>query len=320
MKDGTLTVAQMDAGVYGGTMGLTATVKSAAQDRSPIDFNIKSTFKDVALEPLAASFSGAQVIKARGNVSLDLDAQSSGISPAALISALRGQGDMNGKNIVIEGFDLAAMSRSLVSTTKVVDNIAGLASASFSGGETSFDTISSPFTIAEGVILFDNFKMQGPTANITNKGQISLPRWVIDMNSNIDLAMPEDAPNLDIRFQGPLDNPGNTFAGKAMESYVQTRINQKLQKVIGEKLGDQSPELNNLLNSVLGGGSAPTPAPAVTPQLTPPAPVQEQQIAPSAGQTEAAPFEPAPAPVAPQKEMSPEEQIMRGVFEGIMGD
>lgn len=328
LKDGTLTIGKMDAGVYGGTMGLTATVKSAAQDRAPIDFTVKSSFKNVALEPLASSFSGAKVIKARGNVSLDLDAQSSGISPAALISALRGQGDINGKNIVIEGFDLAAMSRSLVSTTKVIDNIAGLADASFSGGETAFDTLSGPFTIAEGVINFDNLKMEGPTANITNKGQISLPRWVIDMNSSIDLATPEDAPNLDIRFQGPLDNPGNTFAGKAMESYVQTRVNQKLQKVIGEKLGDKNPELNNLLNSVLGGGAAPAkapvPAPAPAPETTPqsvPAPAAPQeQIAPSAGQTETAPVQQAEPAPAPQKEMSPEEQIMRGVLEGVLGN
>jgi uncharacterized protein involved in outer membrane biogenesis len=312
LKDGTLTIGQMNASVYGGTMGLTATLRSTGKDRDPVSFNVKTNFKDVGLEPLAASFSGARPIKARGDVSLDLEAQSSGISPAALISALSGKGNIDGRKVVFEGFDLAAMSRSLVSTTKVFDNISGLVGASTKGGETSFDTIEGPFTIAEGIINFDNFLMKGATANIASKGQISLPRWFIDMNSSIDLAQPEDAPNLDVRFQGPLDNPGNTFAGQAMQSYVQGRVNQKLQKAIGDKLGDKNPELNKLLNNVLGGG-APQPAPA-------PVPAPEQQIAPSSG--EAAPAtqtQPEPALQPEQKKLKPEEEIMKGVLEGIMG-
>ncbi|HEY8190534.1 MAG TPA: AsmA-like C-terminal region-containing protein, partial [Micavibrio sp.] len=324
LKDGTLTIGQMNAGVYGGTMGLTATLRSTGKDRDPVSFNVKTNFKDVGLEPLAASFSGARPIKARGDVSLDLEAQSSGISPAALISALNGKGDIDGKKVVFEGFDLAAMSRSLVSTTKVFDNISGLVGASTKGGETSFDTIEGPFTIAEGVINFDNFLMKGSTANIASKGQISLPRWFIDMNSSIDLAQPEDAPNLDMRFQGPLDNPGNTFAGQAMQSYVQGRVNQKLQKVIGDKIGGKNPELNNLLNSVLGGGAQPPSAPAATPQPINPAqaPIQEQQIAPSSGETSPTTemqAQPQPAPQPEQKKLKPEEEIMKGVLQGIMG-
>lgn len=309
IKDGVMNVGQMDAKVYGGNMSLTANVRSSGKDRDPLSFIVKSDFQDVGLEQLASSFSGARVIKARGNVTMGLEASSTGISPAALISALAGKGSVNGQNVVIEGFDLAAMSRSLVSTTKVIDNITGLAGSAFSGGETAFEKVEGPFTIAEGVIHFDNLAMTGTTANIANRGQISLPRWYIDMNSTIDLATPEDAPNLDIRFQGPLDNPGNTFAGNAMESYINTRVNQKLQKV----LGDKNPELNTLLNTVLGGGAAPAPTPTPAPVATPEAtPAQEEQISPSSGDA-------APAPAPEQKQLSTEEQIMKGVLEGIMG-
>lgn len=303
VKDGVLTIGQMDAGVYGGTMSLTADVKTAAQAGAPLTFNVKTNFKDVGLEPLASSFSGAKLIKARGDVSLNLEAGSTGASPAALVSALRGSGQVNGKNVVLVGFDLAAMSRSLVSTTKVLDNLSGLAGASMAGGETAFDKINGPFTITDGVIQFDNFLMEGPAANIINKGNISLPRWYIDMNTTIDLATPEDAPNLDMKFQGPLDNPGNTFAGKAMESYIQSRVNQKLQKVLEDKLGDK-PELNNLLNSVLGGGSAKPAAPATAPQT-----------APAATDPAAAPAQTAPAP-----EPTPEERVLKGIQSGNTED
>ena len=318
LKDGTMNVTRMDAKVYGGTMALTANVRSTGKDREPITFDMKSSFKDVALEPLASSFSGARVIKARGNVSLDLETSSSGISPAALISALRGSGKMDGKNVVLVGFDLAAMSRSLVSTTKVFDNIAGLAGAAFKGGETSFDTIDGPFTIAEGVISFDQFMMTGTTATITNKGQVSLPRWTVDMNSSIDLAQPADAPNLDVRFQGPLDNPGNTFAGKALESYIGSRVNDKLQKVITDKLGDKNPELNNLLNNVLGGGAKPAVPPAAPVTPVAPAPVQQTAPVPETPAAAPAPAAPVPEP-APAPQVSPEQELMNNVLQELMG-
>jgi len=317
LKDGHLNLSQMDAKVYGGSMNLTANVKSTASGRDPIIFDTKTSFKDVALEPLAASFSGARVIKARGDVSMNLEASSSGISPAALVSGLKGAGAVNGKSVVLQGFDLAAMSRSLVSTSKVVDNITGLANAAFKGGETAFDTIEGPFTISEGIINFDRFLMTGPTATITNKGQINLPRWVIDMTSTIDLVEPEDAPNLDVRFQGPLDKPGNSFAGSALESYIGSRVTNKLQDVITDKLGDKNPELNNLLNNMLGGGRqqqpAPTPTPAPAPEAAP------QPAAPEAAPVVAPePEAAAPAP-EPTPQASPEEQILRGVLQGIMG-
>ena len=312
LKDGAMTLSQMDAKVYGGTMSLSANVKTSAKDRDPVVFDMKSKFDNVGLEQLASSFSGARVIKARGNVLLDLSAHSTGISPAALIGALAGSGNINGKNIVLEGFDLAAMSRSLVSTTKVFDNVAGLARASTAGGETAFDKIEGPFTISEGIINFDNLLMTGPAATVANKGQVNLPRWVIDMNSTIDLVTPEDAPNLTVRFQGPLDNPGNTFVGSAMESYIQTRMNQKLQKVIDEKLGDKNPELNKLLNNVLGGGSAPAPKQAPVQQ----APVEQVPPAqePAAGEVP----QPAPQP-APAKQPSPEEQLINDAIQGLFG-
>ncbi len=314
LKDGALTIAQMDAGVYGGTMSLTADVKSSAQDRAPLAFNVKTSFKDVALEPLAASFSGAKVIQARGDVSLDLEAGSTGMSPSALVSALKGAGQLNGTNVVMKGFDLAGMSRSLVSTTKVIDNISGLASASMKGGETAFSKISGPFTISEGVISFDNFIMEGDAANILNKGTISLPRWVIDMNTTVDLAVPEDAPNLDIRFQGPLDNPGNTFAGQAMQSYIQTRVNQKLQKVLSDKVGG-SPELNNLLNNVLGGGATQNPV-VKTPAQTPPATTVPNATPPAESTATPQAAEPAPAEAAPVAEPTPEQRVIKGLESG----
>src|SRR5690606_21179550 len=99
-----------------------------------------------------------------------------------------------------------------------------------------------------------------------------------------------------------LDNPGNTFAGKAMESYIQTRVNQKLQKVLTDKIGDKNPELNNLLQGVLGGGKQ-QPAPAQpVPAQTPPAQTPPTQT-PAATPQQAAPAQ-DPVPAQQQSEPS----------------
>jgi uncharacterized protein involved in outer membrane biogenesis len=320
VKDGTLNIAQMDAGVYGGTMSLTSTIKTGAKKGDALTFETKSDFKNVGLEALAQSFGGGtKLVKARGNVSLSLNAKSSGTSPATLVGGLNGSGQLDGKSVVLQGFDLAAMSRSLVSTGKVVDNITGLATASFSGGETAFDKIDGPFTIASGNVTFDKFLMTGPTATITNKGSISLPRWYIDMVSSIDLVEPEDAPNLDMKFQGSLDNPGNAFGSNAMQSYIQGRVNKKLQSLVGDKLGDKNPALNNLVNGLLGGkpaeatgGTATNPVvktPATTEAVTPAA------TAPAAGEATPAPAAAAPAPAA----KATREEKINNVLQGIMG-
>ncbi|MDB5491162.1 MAG: AsmA [Micavibrio sp.] len=326
VKEGSLNIAQMDAGVYGGTMSLTSTIKAGAKKGDALTFETKSDFKNVALEPMAAAFGGGtKLIKARGNVSLSLNAKSSGTSPATLVGGLNGGGQMDGKNVVLQGFDLAAMSRSLVSTGKVVDNITGLAGASFSGGETAFEKIDGPFTISSGVIGFDKFLMTGATATILNKGTISLPRWYVDMVSSIDLVEPADAPNLDMKFQGSLDNPGNTFGSNAMQSYIQGRVSKKLQSIVGDKLGDKNPALNNLVNGLLGGKPAEAPAvapaattsggaavnPVVTTTVTPEAAAAPP--APAAGETTN-----APEPAAPAAKPTREEKI-NNVLQGIMG-
>ncbi len=321
LKDGTLNIAKMNAGVQGGTMALSGTVKSSAQERQPIAMDVKADFSNVALEQLASGFSGSKPIKAKGKASLNMAVKASGLSPAALISDLNGQGKLSGENVVIEGFDLAALSRSLVSTTKVFDNISGLVGGALKGGQTSFDTIDGPFTIAEGIVRYDNFVMKGPAATITNKGQVNLPLWTIDMTSTIDLTEPEDAPNLPVRFQGPLDKPGNTFANSALESYVGARINQKLQKELGEKLGDKlggDDALSGVIGGLLGGS-----APKATAPTQQPAPVAEPEVAPSAGETESATTQPATEPQPVQQEqkpaMTPEEELIRGVLGGVLG-
>jgi hypothetical protein len=318
LKDGALTVSRLNGKFGGGTMALTSTLKSSDKPRQPVTVVAGAKFENVQLEQLVSGFTGRKLVQAQGPVSMALDVGSSGISPAALIFALKGTGTAQGQNITFEGFDLARLSRTLaVPSSSGTENITNLLNATMKGGTTTFDNFYSDMVISEGVVTFPKFKLEGKDAAITvdEKSTVNLPLWTIDMTSNIQLTEPVDAPPLRVVFKGPLDNPGQTFGKSAMEAYVQQMIGSKIENAIGQKLQDKLGD--KIPAGILPFGTqkkpAPAPTPAPAPQAAPPAteqaPAPQPQPAPPAEQPSEA------APAAPAQPATPEEQFM-----GIMQD
>lgn len=286
LKDGALNVTRLNGDVGGGTMALTGGLKSSAKDRQPVTVNAGAKFTDVALEQIVRGFAGAQLVKARGGVSMDVNVNSTGISPAALIFDLKGGGKAQGKDILIEGFDLARLSRTLAApSSSGSENIGNIVNATMAGGMTQFDTFYTDIAISEGVVTFPKFKLDGKDAALMLDGNVNLPLWMVDLTSRIKLAEPADAPELRLSFKGPLDNPGQTFGRNALDSYIQQVVGSKVQDLIQNKLDNV---MDGKLNQLLGGGSTRTPAvqirtpaaeaPAAAPKPTTSAPVTEHPV------------------------------------------
>jgi hypothetical protein len=335
LKDGALNISRLTGNVGGGAMALTAAMKSSDKERQPVAVNATAKFENVELEQLVRGFAGSRVLRARGPVSMDLEASSTGISPAALIFDLRGAGKAQGSNLVIEGFDLARLSRTLAApSSSGTENISSMLDATMAGGQTAFDNFYTDIAIAEGIATFPKFRLEGKEAAITMDGSVNLPLWTVDLVSTIQLTEPADAPPLRVTFKGPLDNPGQTFGKSAVEGYLQQIIGNKVQEAIQDKLGGA---LDGQLMQILDGGRpkpqapvtvpdapavpapappvAPAPAPETPPQAVPMAPVPEQapapaepQAAPPAG--EAAPLQ---APATPEDAMM---NLLQGVING----
>ncbi len=327
LDNGTLNVTRLNGGLYGGTINANATMVAPAGDRAPLSVTAGAKLADVSLESFVSSFSGSQLIKARGSVNLDANVQTAGISPAALIFGLKGKGTSTGKDLVFDGFDLARVSRTLIQpSSSLKENVVSLLDSSMAGGQTAFSTLDGSFTITEGVINFDKLLLTGDAATVNTTGNVNLPLWTVDLENSIKLAEPADAPALKTSFRGPLDNPGKTFGRSALDSYVGNQLQKAIGDAVMDKLQDKGimgklPEgtaapqnagevIQNLIQQKItpkasgGAGSTITPSTPLSPVTAPAAvapaptaaPVVPAPVAPAATEMPAA-VEAAPLPV-----------------------
>lgn len=220
LDNGVLNLDHLTGALYGGSLALSGKAKAGENERAPLTLSGKADLQNVALESFVKAFSGERLIKAQGSVSVNADLAASGLSPSALVHDLHGKGSASGQKLILEGFDLARLSRALAApTSSFTENFGKLFDATMAGGSTSFDTLDSAFTVTEGVINFDKLALDGADATITGTGNVNLPLWTINLKTVVDLKAPEDAPSLETTFKGPLDNPGKTFAQNAMQQY-----------------------------------------------------------------------------------------------------
>lgn len=305
LNNGLLDVSRLTGGLYGGNIVADASVSAPASERDPLVISASTKLSNVSLESFVSSFSGAQLVKARGKVNLDATIETAGISPSALIFGLRGKGTTTGENLIFEGFDLARVSRTLVQpSSSLKENVVALLDTSMAGGQTSFDTLDGAFTIIEGVVNFDKLLLAGEAAVVNTTGKINLPLWTMDLENIITLTEPADAPPLKTSFRGPLDSPGKTIGKSAMDSYIGNQVEKAIGDAIFDKLKDKG-----LVQPAEPGAAKPQNAGDIFQNIL------QQQLAPKA-QPQAAPA-PAPAPepvteiIAPQsREAVPAEDTM----------
>lgn len=287
LRNGTLDISKFTGKMYGGDMAFNAKITSGATARDPLTISGKADLDRVSLQEFVSSFSGARLLRARGSVNVDADFAAIGLSPSALVFSLSGKGTATGSDLVMEGFDLARMSRTLAQpSSSGTENIQNLLGATMSGGSTAFDKLDGAFTIREGVITLSKMDLIGKDANIITTGNVNLPLWTIDMKSAVKLAEPEDAPTLDFVFRGPLDSPGQTFGRSVLDGYLRQKfvapLQDKLQNKLQEEIGDRL-NIPGLFGAAPKAAPTPTPAPAPEgqPQESQAAPQQPQQQAPA---------------------------------------
>lgn len=312
LKDGALTVDKLQSGLFGGQADLTAKITDPADAKQPLSLALQTKMTNVAVEPLMFALSGTNRIKATGNLSLDMDVQSSGLSPHALVSGLGGKANINGKDIIMKGFDLAQIGLAFVDTGKPMDRLNSILTGATAGGETRFDTVVGSYNIAQGIVTISSMTMDGPAANIKSTGNVNLPAWSIDTIHAMTLKQAKDAGTFNVAIKGPLDNPGNTFGKGLFNDLLTRRLQQKavekLPDVLGKDVSGKLQDLGILPKQQPKPAPTPTPAPATDPNAPAPAP------------------QPQPQPVPQQQPQKPVEQqikddpekALKGVLDGLL--
>lgn len=268
LKDGTLSLTKMQGGLYGGQIDMTASMAG----QGGIDASSKMSLRNVNLESFAQSFMSSRLVRAQGTINMNADVAAKGASMAALISALNGKAAMTGGDIVFQGFDLARISTILAQPT--AKTLTGNLGGALTGGSTRFDKLDGAFTIQNGVVNFDKMALTGPDANVNSGGNINLPLWTIALENVV--ALPpvngKTPPPLKIAFNGPLDNPSNTFGKDALQNFITQQYGNKIQNQLNKL--DKSGKLGGVLGGVLGlpqqapAAATPTATPAAIPNTT----------------------------------------------------
>lgn len=318
LKDGNLTVDNLQSGLFGGEAVLNAKVQDPADAKLPLAMAIDSKMTNVGLEQLAFALSGSQKIKASGDVSLDVNTQTSGLSAHALVSGLQGKANLNGSNVVMKGFDLASIGLAFVDSGKPMDRLGSIVGGATQSGETRFDTVKGAYNMMQGIVTIGSMEMDGPAANIKSKGNVNLPVWTIDTIHTMTFKQAKDAGAFDVAIKGSLSNPGNTFGKGLFNDVLTRRLQQKAVEKLPDVLGD------DLTGKLQGLGILPPKQQAPAKQPVIPDPGSNPAVQPSQPQSNvapnAAPEQQAVQPPKTEKQQRQEdtEKAIKGVLDGLL--
>ena len=299
IANGVLKVDDMKAGVFGGQANLSTQVNA-----KPVSLNVASNMSNIDLESLAKAISGSGKLKSTGTVSFNMDVQAAGNSSSALVNAMNGKAALDGKNVILKGFDLAKLARGLAVEEKLATSITSLIDGATSGGQTQFDTVQGSYKITNGTANIESMIMDGPSSIIKTTGYADFPKWYINLDNEIMLKDVQDLDPFNVKIKGPLNNPSDTFGKNILEDYLADKIKRKIGKNLPDILGD------DVTDKLQQFGILPPQQKAPAQQAPAEAPVQ-QEAAP-------AQEEPKKDPLQQLLENPKDEDAIKGVIDGFL--
>ncbi|MGX9962536.1 AsmA family protein [Roseomonas sp. F4] len=200
LGEGRLRLENLRARLAGGQMEATLTAETAPG--LPPRLALAGRLADVTL---GAPLFGLPVdlATARGNLGFALEAV--GHSPAALLASLSGSLQMDLRDGVLTGFDLAGATTASAGADALAAEVA--VRQALLSGATAFDQLQGEASLNAGRLRLEAMRMAaegGASAGLD--GSIDLPRATLDLRVLARPAMP-DAPDLGLRLTGPADAP-----------------------------------------------------------------------------------------------------------------
>jgi lysozyme family protein len=189
LAKGVLRIDALAGKVGGGTLSGLAILDSQAQPPSlAADLTIAGAAVGAPLFDLPLDI-------ASGTLDLGVALSASGHSPAALLSTLSGQIQMQVRDGVLSGVAMAKATDGL--TPEDVQ-------AALRGGATPFDALEARAQADKGVLTLRHATLTAPSGSASLTGTIDLPESAGDLRLALRPAVP-DSPEIGLRLTGPLD-------------------------------------------------------------------------------------------------------------------
>ncbi len=254
MRDGTLNVPSLQAGLFGGSIDLKG--KLSQSGGGTVSTEWSGGAQNIQAGSLLAALQSRSSSVLDGTIdSFRFDVSGSGGSQAALVKSLEGELKASGRNIVIRGVDIQKLAAGFSGGFNAMSAITGLLDSTMNGGATRFDVLQATMPISNGVVTMSPVYLDSTLTRFDVTGNVDLPAWYMDVKNEVIIKDPADAPKLNMVFRGPIDKPVRSVAQTAVQDYLQRKLGKKLDSFL-QKKG---------LGGLLGGGTQQAPADTTAP-------------------------------------------------------
>jgi len=228
-KDRVMTVEDMRAGFFGGT--LTA---NAVMDVTGIPF-IKATLNmnDVSTQEVLKS--SADITRLTGKLDFEGTFEGKGKTQKAFIQTLSGTSKLATTNGEIRGINMPRLSEQM-GTLNNLAAFTSLLGRAFEGGQTPYRYIRAAPKVTNGVISFDQIESDVDATDIGGRGRIDLPKWTMDASGALRLKDHPDVPAIGVNMKGRVDAPSVKYDYAALTNHMTTKFTDTLfQNLLGNK-------------------------------------------------------------------------------------
>ena len=178
--------------LYGGTGRATLDVDA----RAVPSFHNVLEFVDVALQPFLSDSIGVKQIEGTGTIRLDV--ASTGTNADAIMRGLNGKGSIHFHDGRIRGVDFGAVARAIRSL---------LGSAISTDAITQYKTMDASFIATQGVLMSQDFRLDGPVLIAAGAGTVDVGGRAIDFRiepkTTASVAREKLTVGIPFRIRGP---------------------------------------------------------------------------------------------------------------------
>ncbi len=213
--DGTLVLGDTSAALWGGTLGLDASIAAGATpaDAPTLILGTRLANADFA----AAGLDRLLHVTGRFDARLNLTAK--GASPAALVASLAGPVEVTARDGTLSGFDLGRVADDVDARVRPTE-IVGLIARSLGAGATPYGALEANWTLDGGIARPGSFRAEIKRINSQMAATVDLQAWTLDAQGAFAIEGAVGAPPVGYLLSGSLDNPKLRLDGTGLSAWA----------------------------------------------------------------------------------------------------
>ncbi len=200
LADGILRLESFATGYLEGTVAAEGQLQMTDDPR--VEGKLKLSNLDLALLPAAGTTYGAKKGALNFEATFDADAD----SESDIVRSLNAQGAYELTNVVLKGWNLAALQAD-IENRRSTDGFSALVKNALSSGETTVDAFKGNVAVQAGEAALSDVRADVAGADISASGEVNLPEWTLDVLFKARFDKPEYLPGFEFAYRGSINAP-----------------------------------------------------------------------------------------------------------------